>query len=99
MSALLNDHAVQNREFKVFLSYYRPQTKFAKVMFSQMFVCQRGAGVDGEGGYSGCAWRRGEEACVLAFINFSANRFISASMNCALRGATIILHEHDLPTI
>ena len=30
--------------------YYRPQTKFAKVMFSQLSVCPRGGGISVQGG-------------------------------------------------
>ena len=42
-------------------SYYRPQTKFAKVMFSQLFACPRGVSVSVLGGDSvrGCPLSRG----------------------------------------
>ena len=47
--------------------YYRPQTKFAKVMFLQVSICPRGGM---RGCQDGCAWLPGEcawqrGACVL----------------------------------
>ena len=49
-----------------FDNFYRPQTKFAKIMFSQVSVCPRGRGVHGTGsmygrGHAwqvGCVWQR-----------------------------------------
>ena len=38
---------------------YRPQTKFAKVMFSQVSVCPQG------GGHAGCSW---QGACVVGGV-------------------------------
>ena len=46
---------------KLDLVHYRPQTKFAKVMFSQVFVCQQGRGLHLGGLHpgGGSASRRG----------------------------------------
>ena len=38
-----------NGESLITSSFYRPQTKFAKVMFSQVSVCPSGGGVHGRG--------------------------------------------------
>ena len=35
----------------VTIDYYHPQTKFAKVMFLQVFVCPQGKGMHGRGGH------------------------------------------------
>ena len=48
----------------LFVYYYRPQTKFAKVMFLQVFVCPRGGMRGCSGGacmvaLGGCAWLLG----------------------------------------
>ena len=48
------------------VAYYRPQTKFAKVMFLQVSVCPRGGGVRGwghawqGGGMHGRGWQGGQ---------------------------------------
>ena len=47
------------------LVYYRPQTKFAKVMFLQVSVCPRGGRGCGVVALGGCAWLLGG-ACVVA---------------------------------
>ena len=39
----------QKSEFNCIWVYYRPQTKFAKVLFLQVSVCPRGGGVRGSG--------------------------------------------------
>ena len=44
---------VRSADFRPVGYYYCPQTKFAKVMFSQLFVCPRGGLCPEEGGQSG----------------------------------------------
>ena len=39
-------------QFVIVIAYYRPQTKFAKVMFSQVFVCLQGGLCQGDPPYS-----------------------------------------------
>ena len=41
-----------NKTIKYQCTLYRPQTTFAKVMFSQVSVCPQGGGVRGRGGHS-----------------------------------------------
>ena len=45
------DHRLPRRHVKSTLEFfYHPQTKFAKVMFSQVSVCPRGRGTQAQGG-------------------------------------------------
>ena len=40
----MNIRKILDNIFSIHIAHYRPQTKFAKVMFSQVFVCPRGTG-------------------------------------------------------
>ena len=57
-------NCIRGEKIIFYFYYYRPQTKFAKVMFLQVSVCPQGEGHAWllTGGVRGCSWG----ACVVA---------------------------------